>query len=85
MSFGGEVYVTPHAVRRFRERIAPLPANHALAAIIHSLGNPAASVAPTPNGHGFRVRTSAPYRFRAFIMPPPRPGTLPSVVSILRG
>jgi hypothetical protein len=85
MSFGGQVFVTPHAVRRFRERIAPLPENHALAAIIHSLASPAVSVRPTQNGRGLAVRTKAPFRFRAFVMPPPEAGGLPSVVSIMRG
>lgn len=84
MSFGGQVFVTPHAVRRFRERIAPLPENRALAAIIHSLAE-ARSVKPIPNGRGLAVRTQAPFRFRAFVMPPAQPGELPSVVSILRG
>jgi hypothetical protein len=85
MSIGGDVFVTPHAVRRFQERIAPLQENHALAAIIHSLASPNVSVRPTQNGRGVAVRTKAPYRFRAFVMPPVIPGDLPAVVSIMRG
>ena len=84
MSFGGQVFVTPHAVRQFQERIAPLPENHALAAIIHSVARPR-TVRPTRNGRGFTVRTEAPFRIRAIVMPPPEPGGLPSVVTVLRG
>jgi hypothetical protein len=84
VSFGGAVFVTPHAVRRFRERIAALPEAQALAAVIHSLAQ-VKSVKPTSNGRGLAVRTVAPYRFRAMVMPPTVPGDLPSVVCILRG
>ncbi len=84
MSFGGAVFVTPHAVRRFRERIAPLPEAHALAAIIHSFAL-IKSVKPTSNGRGLTVRTMLAYRFRALVMPPKAGGDLPSIVCILRG
>lgn len=84
MTIAGDVFVTPHAVRRFQERISPLPENQALAAILHSLRD-VHSVRPAQNGKGLHVRTKAPWRFRAFIVPPTLPGNAPSVVTVLRG
>ena len=84
MGAAGDVFVTPHAVRRFRERIAPLPENQALAAIIHSFKD-VKSVKPSQNGKGLNVRTSSPWKLRALVMPPTEHGGLPSVVTVLPG
>ena len=85
MSAAGAYLVTPHAVRRFQERIAPLPERHALAAIIRSLANPPVSAKLQKDGVTVRIRTRHPWKLRAFVAPPTRPGDLPCVVTVFEG
>ncbi|CAH2606085.1 conserved protein of unknown function (plasmid) [Rhodovastum atsumiense] len=85
MSIAGGYFVTPHAVRRFRERIAPLPERHALAAIIKSLESPDVRLKPQRDGVTVVVRTRAPFRFRAFVVPSEHPGGMPAVATIFEG
>lgn len=88
MSIAGPAFVTGHAVRRFRERVADLPYEHALAAIIHGLKGPDIKVSPAGGGRGVMVRTMTPYRMRLYVMPPEKqlPGkSQPLVVTVLRG
>jgi len=80
----GEVYVTPHAVEQFQARIAPLPSNHALAAIIRELAEHARDPRPCASGRGIVVRTrGGRYAFRAVIGPGIN-GLKPAVITILR-
>lgn len=80
----GGAFITPHAIYQFIERIAPLPHNQALAAILHSLET-AGAQRVTRNGKAVYIRTKTPYRFRAIIRPPLPGLKLPAVVTILRG
>lgn len=80
----GDAFVTPHAVTRFRELIAPLAYEHALAGIIKSLAAPK-SVKPCSNGKGVTVRTVTPFRFRAVVVAGSRPDDKPVVVTLMRG
>jgi hypothetical protein len=80
----GQAFVTPHAVRQFQSRIAPLPYRQALAAIITGLAS-ATNSRPTSNGRAQRVRVRRPHAFRAIVRPPADgKGHLPIVVTILR-
>ena len=83
MPAAGPAFVTPHALRQFRARIANLPDHHALAAILHGLANPS-NIRQTTNGVSIRVRVRKPYPFRAIVRGPDAPGRLPVVVTILR-
>lgn len=84
MAAAGDWFVSPHAVRRFRERIAPLPDRLALAAIIHGMER-AGPLRRSVNGPGLycRVRSGNgyPHDFRAVVMP--GDGPLPCVVTVL--
>lgn len=80
----GPAFVTPHAVRQLRERVAPeLTYEQALGAIIRGLsdGVEAGRVRALPNGAGWRVRAKGAYPFRAVIVPGE---PLPVVATILR-
>lgn len=84
MTAVGPAFVTPHAVRQFQARIAHLPYELALAAIIRGLSKPA-NTRPTSNGRAVRVRVRRPYQFRAIVRPSQGgQGHLPIVVTILR-
>lgn len=83
MPAAGPAFVTPHALRQFRARVADLPERHALAAILHGLANPA-NIRPTRNGAALRVRVRRPYPFRAILRADPDPNRLPAVITILR-
>ena len=64
----GEFFVTPHAVRQFQKRIAPLSYNEALAVIIR--GTSTVSVdrySVTSNGVALCIRVSEPLAFRAIV------------------
>lgn len=61
----GEVYVTPHAVEQFQARIAPLPSNHALAAIIRELAEHARDPRPCASGRGIVSKRSKMNRIRS--------------------
>lgn len=82
----GGYFVTPHAVRRFRDRIRALGFDDAREAILASLASPK-SVRPFPDRPGWCVRTEHPYRLRVVVMPPDgSPGRpLPAVTTVLRG
>lgn len=65
----GEYFITPHAVRRFIELIAPgLDYEHALAAIIRGLRDHAGEPKPTRSGAVY-IRVRGEHRFRAIIGP----------------
>ena len=85
MSAAGAYWVSPHAVKRFRQRIAPLPENLALAAIIKALADPTALVKPQGDGRTVRIRTRAPHKFRAFVVAARTPDELPAVTTIFEG
>lgn len=85
MSAAGPAFVTPHALRRFRERIARLPDDQARAAILRGLR------APIAYRRGRRrdgtpvvdvAAVSAPYRFVATLVAAATPGLLPAVVTV---
>lgn len=62
----GEAFVTPHAVRAFQERIAPLTYEQALGAIVRELAENVISV--KTGAHGFIARTrGGRFCFRAVI------------------
>ncbi len=85
---GGRLYVTPHAVRRFQQRIACLEYDQALAAIIHGLAKPYAMRFAHERRDGVPVINLAvvgKYQFIATIVPNPDPALLPAVVSIRYG
>lgn len=79
----GRFFVTPHAVERFRERIAPhLTYEEALGAIIHGLKETTSAPKPRGDTGAITIRVRRPYNFRAVIMP--GDGPAPAVVTILR-
>ncbi len=79
----GPVFVTPHAVRAFRDRIAPLPYEEARAAILRELDEHTVSVRPSENRQSVVARTrGGRYLFRAVIGP--GEGPLPAVITILK-
>lgn len=78
----GPCFITPHAVRQFQARIAPLNFEQARAAIIMGLRQ-YSNVRPLSNGRGWRVRVRRPYPFRAVVVLNPG-AALPSVITILR-
>src|SRR5690554_2939776 len=83
MPAAGNVFVTPHAVRQFQRRIAPLPYHAALAAIIHGVtAVPAAAWRVTANGAAVCVRVRRPFQFRALLQA--GEGAYPAVVTILK-
>lgn len=79
----GRYFVTPHAVRRFQERIAPwMSYSQALGTIIRCLEE--TTCRPTPLHHepGLMIRVRRPYNFRAVIKPSEEGA--PVVATILR-
>lgn len=79
----GSVFVTPHAVRQFQARIAPLPYEVARTAILAELEAHALPVRPLASGCGVAVRVrGGRYVFRALIGP--GDGPCPAVITILR-
>jgi len=83
----GVAFVTPHAVARFRERIAPLDYEVARAAILDGLTRIAGAPQPARHHPGevlVRVRRG-PHAFRARLAPPMGPGMAPVVVTVFRG
>lgn len=82
MSATGDAFVTPHAVRRFQQRIAPLPYEAALSAIIGGIYNRERK--PLRNGVGWYVRSRRPYPFRACLRASAA-GSLPVVFTVLKG
>lgn len=84
MPAAGQVFVTPHAVRQFIERIAPMAYEQALGAIIRELDEHCVSVKPSCSGKAAIARTrGGRYDFRAVIGP--GQGPLPAVITILKG
>ncbi len=83
MSAVGAAFVTPHAVARFRERIAPLPYETARAIILDGLAhNAAVRVEQRPDGYRAEVGCDGRYRFVAVVVAPPERGLLPVVVTV---
>lgn len=79
----GRYFVTPHAVHRFRERIAPgLTYDQALGAIIRGLEEATSEPRPAHSGTGYYVRVRRPYAFRALIVP--GDGSFPAVATVIR-
>jgi hypothetical protein len=88
MSVAGTVFVTPHAIQRFQERIAPIPEDVARAVIIRGLQR-------ALGYHQTRLRDGrvayevashhAGFTFIASVVPNPDPSLLPAVVTILWG
>ena len=77
----GEFFITPHAVRQFRRRIAPwMSYEEALGAIIREL-HEAKELRPTMNGKAYYVRINGEWQFRAVIG---EGENRPAVVTILR-
>lgn len=79
----GAYFVTPHAVHQFQQRIADLPYEAALAAIIHGCQSvPADQARPLTNGQGVYLRvTTGPHLFRAIIL---AGEPAPAIVTICR-
>jgi len=67
----GEYFITPHAIRQFRERIRDLPYDDVLAIILKGLQNNALPARTSENGISkyIRVRAKNPgeYDFRAVV------------------
>lgn len=79
----GQAFVTPHAVRAFQARVAPLPYAAARAAILDGLAEHMVRACPARDG-AVRVRVRhGPYPFRAVLAADPR-GRAPVVVTIER-
>jgi len=81
----GDLFITPHAVRQFRERIPGmwrLKYEQALGLILRALRENTASVKPTPNGCGVSIRVRGELNFRAIAAR--GEGVKPAVVTILR-
>ncbi|HEX6940905.1 MAG TPA: hypothetical protein VF158_15920 [Longimicrobiales bacterium] len=79
----GRFFVTPHAVERFRQRIAPhLTYEQALGAIIRGLDATDSERRPAQSGTRYYIRVRRPYAFRALIVP--GEGPLPAVATVLR-
>ena len=85
MSAAGHWFITPHAIQRFRQRIAALDDAHALAAIIHGMEHPIAMRATrrrdgTPT---WDFGVDGEYRFIATVVPSLDPALRPAVLTIL--
>lgn len=81
----GPAFVTPHAVRRFQERIRALPYEAARQAVIDELAEHVVSVRPAHAGRGVMVRVrGGRHSFRAHVLPPPGPALAPVVATVLR-
>lgn len=79
----GRYFITPHAVERFRERIAPhLTYDQALGAIIRGLEETKSRPVPAHSGGGHWIRVRRPFAFRALIVT--GDGPLPAVATVLR-
>lgn len=87
MSAGERFFVTPHAVERFRQRIARVDYNEALTLITHGLTRPYA-VRRTLRRDGvpaWEIAVVGAHRFIATVVPNRDTGLLPAVVSIRYG
>jgi len=85
MAVAGPAFVTPHARKRFQRRIARLPDNEALAAIIRGLERPRAiRVGRRQDGVPvIDVAVDGEYQFIATLVVHPDPRLRPAVVTIL--
>ena len=78
----GLAYVTPHARRRFQQRIAALDDAHALAVILHGLVEPLITI-ERERGRVWSLLCDADgYLFRAVVAAPHAAGLLPVVTTI---
>lgn len=87
MSTGGRFFVTPHAVERFRQRIARVDYNEALTLIIDGLTRPYA-VRRTVRRDGvpaWEIAVIGHHTFIATVVPSRDADLLPAVVSIRYG
>lgn len=84
MAVRGKVFVTPHAVQRFRERIAPnLTYEEARDAILRGVEQTRSEPKRSTSWPGAVLpRVRRPYPFRAVIGP--GEGELPAVLTVLR-
>jgi hypothetical protein len=84
MSATGRFFVTPHAVVRFRRRIADLPYDLALAAIIKGLQHPVAMRRTTRRDGRpvYDLAVQGKYSFIATVVPHDSEHLLPAVVTI---
>jgi hypothetical protein len=81
----GNYFITPHAVRKFQERIARLPYDEALGIIAKSVSDaPIERHSVTQNGRAMSIRVASPFDFRAVIAPGHDAGAKPAVVTILK-
>jgi hypothetical protein len=80
-----DYFITPHAVRKFQERVAQLPYDEVIMVVARAL-----SVAPiekhgaTQNGRGMSIRVTDPFDFRAVILPGRDASEKPAVVTVLK-
>jgi hypothetical protein len=79
------LFVTPHAVEQFQQRIAPLDAARARQMILEGIAQ-ATNVRLLPDGSTLRVRTQPPFpfEFRAYCVFDAERGH-PVVTTIVRG
>lgn len=64
----GRYFVTPHAVRRFQQRVAPrLSYRQALGTIIRCLEETTCEPVPLHHEPGWMIRVRRPYNFRAVV------------------
>lgn len=79
----GRYFVTPHAVKRFRQRIIRgMTYEQALGAIINGLERTRSEPRRLHDGTGWMIRCRRPYNFRAVVKPTDEGA--PAVVTILR-
>lgn len=76
----GRWFVTPHALARFRA-IVPLDASAALAALIRE--SETAHVVRRLDNGACVMRGPRPHRLRFIVRPPPAPGSLPQLLTVL--
>lgn len=88
MPISGPVFVTPHAVRQFQNRIYRLDYGAAREAISEGVVEAilACRIKPSSPGHGesITVRARKKWNFRAVIVPPVDGRALPVVVTVLK-
>lgn len=82
----GNYFITPHAVRKFQERVARLPYDEVVSLIAKALSAaPVKKHGVTQNGRAMVIRVTDPLDFRAVIVPGQTPQfPQPAVVTVLK-
>lgn len=86
MPAAGRFFITPHAVRRFIDRVRPEAEYHEALAELIRLGDEAHLVKQMVGERGDKIeiwRTAKPLRARLVVMPPLEPWQKQAVVTVL--